>query len=343
MTRFLIGAAAIALTATTASAQILGGGLGGGIGGGLGGGLGGVTGGLNGSIGGTLDTTRTATTAAQRAREVARQADRDARRAARQAERQTRRDARAGLTGNAAIDGAVSRNDGALNVGGSAQGQAVLDAPALRTRGIVAATGRGLRRVTATASGVPVFVAAQAVPAPVAIAAPVVTAYPVYRPGAYYGGTDVVYLPPAQVGPYMDRQYVDLRRDMAGTGATVVRRGRNLVVQLPADVTFAFDKADIQPRFYGALNALARSLGKYDATDVEIVGHTDAVGSESYNLALSERRGRSVADFLVSRAAEPSRLVVEAMGESEPVATNATISGRAANRRVEIILHPREA
>ncbi|MEP6786251.1 MAG: OmpA family protein [Sphingomonadales bacterium] len=339
MKSFLTSAAAIALTTTVpAPAQILGG-----VGGGIGGGLGGITGSAGGMVGGSLDTTRSVTSATERAREATRQTERATRRAAQQAEQQRRRDARAGLTGNAAVEGMVSRDNRALNVTGNASGQAALDVPSLRTRGVAAATSRGLRRVTATASGVPVFVRAQALPAPTVIAVPVVTPYPVYRRGAYYGGSDVVFLSSGEAGPYMDRQYVDLRRDMAGTGATIIRRGRDLVVQLPADVTFAFDKADIQPRFYGTLNALARSLDTYRATDVEIVGHTDAIGSETYNLALSERRGRSVADFLVNRSAEPSRLVVEAMGESEPIATNATVSGRAANRRVEIVLHPREA
>ena len=335
MTRFLIGAAAIAIAAATPlTAQILGGGAGGG----LGGGLGGVTGPAGGTIGGTINTTRTATTMADRAREATRQADR----AARRVERQRARDERAGLSGTAAVDAMVSRNDRSLSAQGSASGQALLDTPNLRTRGIVAATGRGLRRVGLTSTGVPVFVRAQALPAPLVIARPVVTTYPVYDRNVYYGGTDVVFVSSAEVGPYMDRQYGDLRREMEGTGATVIRRGRNLVVQLPADVTFAFDKSDIQPRFYGTLNAVARSLNTYQATDIEIVGHTDAVGSEDYNLGLSERRGRSVADFLVNRSAEPARLVVEAMGESEPVASNATLSGRAANRRVEIVLHPRE-
>ena len=339
MTKFLIGAAAIAIAAATpATAQILGGGAGGS----LGGGLGGMTGSVGGTIGGMVDTTRSATSAAERAREATRQADRAARRVERQAEKQRIRDESAGLSGTAAVDGMVSRNDRSLTTQSSASGQAMLDAPNLKTRGIVAATGRGMRRVTRTSTGVPVFVRARALPAPLVIARPVVTTYPVYDRNVYYGGSDVVFVSSAEVGPYMDRQYGDLRRDMEGTGATVIRRGRDLVVQLPADVTFAFDKSDIQPRFYGTLNALARSLDTYQATDVEIVGHTDSVGSEDYNLSLSERRGRSVADFLVNRSAEPARLVVEAMGESEPVASNATVSGRAANRRVEIVLHPRE-
>ena len=340
MTKFLISTAALALAATSpATAQILGGA--GGVGGGLGGSMGGVTGSIGGTIGTTMDTTRSATTVAERAREATRQADRVARRTEKQAERQRERDQRAGLTGSAEADGILSRNNGALAAQGSAGSHAMLDAPNLRTRGIVAATGRGMRRVTQTSTGVPVFVRAQALPAPVVIAPRVVTLYPVYDRNVYYGGSDVVFLGSAEVGPYMDRQYGDLRRDLEGTGARVSRRGPDLIVDLPADVTFAFDKSDIQTRFYGTLNALARSLDAYQATDVEIVGHTDSVGSEDYNLALSERRGRSVADFLVNRSAEPSRLVVEAMGESEPVASNASVAGRAANRRVEIVLHPR--
>ncbi len=113
------------------------------------------------------------------------------------------------------------------------------------------------------------------------------------------------------------------------------------MVALPADVTFAFDRADIQPRFYGALSAFARTLAAYPGTDVQVVGHTDAVGAERYNLSLSERRGRAVADYLVAARTEPARLVVEAMGESQPVASNASVQGRAANRRVELIVHPR--
>ena len=337
MTKFLISTAIITLAVTSpASAQILGGGgLGGGLGG-MGGGLGGVAGSVGSSVSTATDATRTAATAAQRAREATRQADR----VARQVEKQRARDQRAGLTGSAATDVALSGTNGTLAAQGS--GSAALNAPNLQTRGIVAATGRGLRRVAQTSTGVPVFVRTLALSAPVVIAPRVITPYPIYNRNVYYGGTDVVFISPADVSGYVDRQYGDLQRDLQGTGARVSRRGRDLIIDLPADVTFAFDKSDIQPRFYGTLNTLARSLNQYQATDVEVLGHTDSVGSDEYNLALSERRGRSVADFLVNRSAEPSRLVVEAMGESEPVASNASVSGRAANRRVEIVLHPRE-
>lgn len=342
MTKFLIGAAFVALTATMpVTAQVLGGG---GLNGGIGGGLGSMSGRVGGMVGTTVDTTRTATTAADRAREATRKAERASQRATRKAARESSRQAaryrRAGLTGDATAGGVLAYRDSQVGAQGSAGAAALVDERNLRTRGIEAATQRGLRRVTQTSTGVPVFVRAP-IAAPSVFVQPVVSPYPVYRQDAYYGGTDVVFVSSNEVGGYMDLQYDDLRRELEGSGANVVWRGETLVVQLPADVTFAFDKSDIQPRFYGTLNAVARTLNNYEATDVEIVGHTDAVGSEDYNLGLSERRGRSVADYLVNRSADPSRLVVEAAGEAEPVASNASVEGRAANRRVEIVFHPR--
>lgn len=339
MKTFLIGAAAIALFAgTPGTAQLLGGN----VGGGLGGQIGGMGGTLGGGVNGTLGSTRGVTDAATQARQEARRAERVARR---EAARQRKLDAGADISSSAGFASGGSLAGRPLATGGNANaaagGRVDLDTPGVRTRGIVSATDRGMRRVTRTASGVPVFVSARTA-APVAVLSrPVVATYPVYDRNYYYGGSDTVFLSSGEVGGYVDRQYYDLDRDMRGTGATVTRRGDDIVLALPADVTFAFDKADIQPRFLGTLSAVARSLSDYRATDVEIVGHTDSVGSDQYNLALSERRGRSVADFLVGRAADPSRLVVEAMGESEPVASNATIAGRAANRRVEIVFHPR--
>jgi outer membrane protein OmpA-like peptidoglycan-associated protein len=335
MKTILIGAATLALlSGTPAAAQVLGGGLGGRIGG-----LGGAVGG---GLGGTLGAAPVLPDAATQAQDEARHAERIARR---DAARQRKLDAQTAVAGSAGYSTNSTVAGHPLAVAGTAQagatGRIDLDAPGVRTRGIEAATNRGLRRVARTASGVPVFVNAQTAAPRAALARPYVASYPAYDRSIYYGGGDAVFLSSGEVGGYVDREYYDLQRDMRGTGATVSRRGNDLVLELPADVTFAFDKADIQPRFVGTLNAVARALGTYRATDVEIIGHTDSIGSDQYNLALSERRGRSVADFLVDRAADPSRLVVEAMGKSEPIASNATIAGRAANRRVEIVFHPR--
>lgn len=150
----------------------------------------------------------------------------------------------------------------------------------------------------------------------------------------------VVVLSPSQSGAYMDSQFVILRDGLADSGVTVVRRGDDIVLQLPADVTFAFNKSDLQPRFRPILTRVAATLNQFPATYVDVIGHADAIGSDDYNQALSERRAETVADFLVGHQALPARLYVAGLGESAPIASNATIYGRAANRRVEIILHP---
>ena len=309
MNTVLWSAAAAALViAAPSSAQLLGGG----------GGLGGMAGGLGGSAGGMLGGSL----------------GRD----------------RIGVDAAAGTDGHVPRvrrnaSPAALtatNVLGerrvaadqSATADLAIDQRFLRTRGAVAASQQGLRRAAATTTGVPVFVA------PSAVAVTAGQGYPAYG-RAYYYGPEAVYVEPAYVGPYVDRQQRDLETDLRGTGASVERRGDDLVVMLPADVTFAFDKSDVRPRFYGVLSAFARTLRTYRGSDVEVVGHTDAVGSDTYNLGLSERRGRTVADLLVRNDVEPTRLVVEAMGKAEPIASNATVAGRAANRRVELIVHTR--
>jgi outer membrane protein OmpA-like peptidoglycan-associated protein len=152
------------------------------------------------------------------------------------------------------------------------------------------------------------------------------------------GGVAVLSEPDAYV--YMDRQADDLRRHLAGTGVDVVRQGDAIVLELPSDITFAFDKSDIQGRFVPVLTALADTLNHYPATYVDVIGHTDSIGSAAYNQALSERRADSVAGFIQAREAIPARLREEGKGKTEPIASNATIEGRAANRRVEILLYP---
>jgi outer membrane protein OmpA-like peptidoglycan-associated protein len=142
------------------------------------------------------------------------------------------------------------------------------------------------------------------------------------------------------VPAYVDNQYVILENDLRGTGVHVVKRQNQIVLEMPSDVTFAFNKYDIQPRFHGVLNALSRTLRKYPATYVDVNGHTDAIGSMNYNQTLSEHRAAAVADFLVDRAVDPARMHVEGFGKTEPIDSNATVQGRAANRRVEIVLTP---
>ena len=142
------------------------------------------------------------------------------------------------------------------------------------------------------------------------------------------------------VGAYQDRQEADLRRQMQGTGVDVVRQGDNITLNMPGSVTFGFDKSDVQSQFYPVLNDVATTLQQYNQTVIEVAGHTDSVGSDSYNQQLSQRRAEAVASYLGSRGIMRDRMITVGAGKTRPIATNDTEEGRAANRRVEITLVP---
>ncbi len=101
-------------------------------------------------------------------------------------------------------------------------------------------------------------------------------------------------------------------------------------------VTFAFDKSDLSPEATGILDSAATALKGTPEAEVVVEGHTDAIGSDDYNMKLSQRRATSVRDYLVGQGVASERLSVEAFGESQPVADNDTEEGRAQNRRVEL-------
>ncbi len=142
------------------------------------------------------------------------------------------------------------------------------------------------------------------------------------------------------VGYYMDRQEMKLRQKLEGTGVSVTRMGDNITLNMPGNITFALDSANINADFYDILDSVALVLNEYDKTMVEVAGHTDSTGSEEYNQDLSERRAASVADYLRSRKVRGDRLLEVGAGESYPVASNATAAGRQLNRRVEITIVP---
>jgi outer membrane protein OmpA-like peptidoglycan-associated protein len=141
-------------------------------------------------------------------------------------------------------------------------------------------------------------------------------------------------------GAYMDRQEAKLRQQMAGSGVDVVRKGDNITLDMPGNVTFAFDSANLNSQFYPVLDKVAQTLVEYDKTVIEVAGHTDSVGSDAYNQQLSERRANSVATYLSSHGVPGARVVTVGAGEAHPVASNDTEDGRAQNRRVEITIVP---
>jgi outer membrane protein OmpA-like peptidoglycan-associated protein len=145
------------------------------------------------------------------------------------------------------------------------------------------------------------------------------------------------------VGNYMDRQDAALRAKLQGTGVSVTRtgpKGENITLNMPGNITFAVNSADISAAFYPVLDSVALVLKEFDKTMVEVAGHTDSDGSDAYNQQLSERRAGSVVAYLTSRQVRSDRFLTVGAGESRPIAGNATAEGKQQNRRVEITIVP---
>jgi outer membrane protein OmpA-like peptidoglycan-associated protein len=145
----------------------------------------------------------------------------------------------------------------------------------------------------------------------------------------------------AVIGHQMDQQAKELQQNIPG--ATVTRVGEGIAVSFASGLLYDFDSDRIKPTAAQNLKTLAASLGKYPNTDVLIVGHTDATGSDDYNMALSERRATSAQNFLVGEGVAPSRLRASGRGETEPIASNDTESGMSQNRRVEVAIYANES
>ena len=153
-------------------------------------------------------------------------------------------------------------------------------------------------------------------------------------------GAGIGALAGGSIGAYQDRQEARLRAELEGTGVSVTRIGDNITLNMPGNVTFATDSSDLSPAFFDVLNSVGKVMNEFESTVVEVAGHTDSTGSDAYNMQLSQRRAQSVAAYLGSQGVNSQRLISLGMGESRPIANNATVEGRAANRRVEITMVP---
>ena len=153
-------------------------------------------------------------------------------------------------------------------------------------------------------------------------------------------GAGVGALAGGAVGNYQDKQEAKLRQQMAGTGVDVVRKGDNITLDMPGNVTFAFDSAALNPQFNSVLDKVAQTLVEYDQTVIQVAGHTDSTGSHAYNMKLSQQRADSVKNYLAGHGVPGKRMMTIGAGPDHPVADNATPEGRAENRRVEITIVP---
>ena len=153
--------------------------------------------------------------------------------------------------------------------------------------------------------------------------------------GAAVGGTAG-----AISGHQMDQQAKSLSDDLEG--ATVSRVGEGIVITFDSGLMFDFDSAELRDASEANLRELAESIEDYPRTNVLIMGHTDATGSETYNQELSERRAMAAAEYLLDRGVANDRVSTRGLGESDPVADNDTEEGRQLNRRVEVVIYASE-
>lgn len=143
------------------------------------------------------------------------------------------------------------------------------------------------------------------------------------------------------IGNNMDTQAADLRHRLGNPNVTVTNMGGYLLVNMPNDLLFATGSASLRPELRADIRSVAANLVSYPASTIEVIGHTDNVGAAAYNQDLSQRRAIAVADILIGAGVPGKRISSSGRGEDQPVASNLTDAGRAANRRVEIIIRPK--
>jgi outer membrane protein OmpA-like peptidoglycan-associated protein len=148
------------------------------------------------------------------------------------------------------------------------------------------------------------------------------------------------------VGYYMDTQAKDLLKQLQpeiqrGEVSVEKRASDNaLLVSMTSSTGFDTNSSELKSGYTPTLNKIARVLNQYGKTTVSVIGHTDSVGSDEYNQALSERRAQSVMDYFAGQNVNPLRLEAYGKGETEPRADNGTEAGRQLNRRVELWILP---
>jgi outer membrane protein OmpA-like peptidoglycan-associated protein len=154
--------------------------------------------------------------------------------------------------------------------------------------------------------------------------------------GAVVGGTVG-----AVIGNKMDKQAKKLEDDL-GTAATVERVGEGIKLTFNSQLLFDFGKTDLKESNKMDLQKFAEVLKQNPDTDLLIVGHTDDVGSDSFNQTLSEKRASAVSTYLASLNVGYGRLKTQGKGETQPSVSNSTEESRSQNRRVEIAIYANE-
>lgn len=140
----------------------------------------------------------------------------------------------------------------------------------------------------------------------------------------------------ASIGAYMDKQANEMQEDLEG--ANIERVGEGIKITFDSGILFDVNKSDLKPVAQQNIRELSETLKKYEDTNILIEGHTDNTGAEDYNQTLSEKRAKSVSDYLNSLGVANSRVTTTGYGELQPIADNNTVEGRNQNRRVEVAI-----
>ena len=136
----------------------------------------------------------------------------------------------------------------------------------------------------------------------------------------------------------------EAKETLERSGNIAVRsQGDEVILSVTSDILFAFDSADLSADAKGSLTDIAAIIARAPEGQVRVVGHTDAKGSDDYNMELSQRRAKAVTEFLEGADISAERLTTEGRGEAEPLAENEVNGednpeGRAKNRRVEFVM-----
>jgi outer membrane protein OmpA-like peptidoglycan-associated protein len=141
----------------------------------------------------------------------------------------------------------------------------------------------------------------------------------------------------AIIGRQMDKQAEELQRDLKG--ATVERVGEGILITFNSGLQFNLNSYELEVSTKTNLDDLAKTLKKYDDTNILIEGHTDSSGEDAYNMTLSESRAEAVESYLKTKGVSGSRITTEGYGESQPLQPNDSEAGRQQNRRVEVAIY----
>ena len=141
-------------------------------------------------------------------------------------------------------------------------------------------------------------------------------------------------------GNDIDAQEQELAGFLNSQGISYHLEGANLVIHLPEAITFATNSSTLKSQATPVLNQIAKVLGKYTSSNINIIGYTDSTGTDAINNKLSLQRAQSVAQIFENNGIGKFRLNTVGAGSKNPIASNSSINGRAQNRRVEITIVP---